>query len=119
MKTVHEPLLLDKVLYSEISWTYLQVLFESLFSLTELLNMTVVWNFAVMLGQTLKHFVWNSVILFNVIILIIDYLVIVKSDTTFFNRYDDGIFWSPNLISCFSFINYILNIRDINTTDEK
>jgi hypothetical protein len=32
------------------------VLFETLFALTELLNMAVVRNFEVMLGQTLNHF---------------------------------------------------------------
>jgi hypothetical protein len=35
----------------EISWTYVQVLFESLISLSELLNMAVFRNFEVMLGH--------------------------------------------------------------------
>jgi hypothetical protein len=38
------------------------VSFESLFSLTKLLNMAMVQNFEVMLGQTLNHSVYNSVI---------------------------------------------------------
>jgi hypothetical protein len=46
-----------KVLYIERSWAYLQALFESLFSLTEMLNMAVVRNFEVMLQQTLNFFV--------------------------------------------------------------
>jgi hypothetical protein len=36
------------------TWIYLQVSFESLVSLMELLNMAVVRNFKVMLGQTLS-----------------------------------------------------------------
>jgi hypothetical protein len=40
----------NEVLYSERSWSYIQVSFESLFSLMELLNMQ--WpEFEVMLGQ--------------------------------------------------------------------
>jgi hypothetical protein len=46
-----------EVMYIERSWTYLQVLFESLFSLTELLNKPVFRNYKVMLGQTLNYFV--------------------------------------------------------------
>jgi hypothetical protein len=68
MRTTHE--LLQLVLYSERSWTYLHVLFQSSFSLIELLNMEVVWKFEVMLGQMLNHFVYNFfVILCNVILL--------------------------------------------------
>jgi hypothetical protein len=63
MDTTHEPL------YTEISWTYLQVLFESLFSSTEVLNMAVFQNYEVMLGQMLNYFVKNSVILCSVIYL--------------------------------------------------
>jgi hypothetical protein len=44
-------------------------LFESLFSLMELLNMTVFQNFVFMLGQTLNYFVQNSVIFGSVIYL--------------------------------------------------
>jgi hypothetical protein len=43
METTHETLHLEnKLLYYERSWTYLKVLFELLFSLTELLNMATV-----------------------------------------------------------------------------
>jgi hypothetical protein len=41
----------------------LRVLFESLFSLTKFLNVAMVPNVEVMLGQTLNHSVRNSVIL--------------------------------------------------------
>jgi hypothetical protein len=41
----------------------IKVLFESLFPLTELLNMAVFRNYEVMSGQTLNYFVYNSVIL--------------------------------------------------------
>jgi hypothetical protein len=44
-----------EVLYIEISQTNLQVLYESLFYLTEILNMMVVRHFEVMLGQTLNN----------------------------------------------------------------
>jgi hypothetical protein len=37
-------------LWSKRSWTYLSVLFESLFCLTQFLNMAMVRNFEVMLG---------------------------------------------------------------------
>jgi hypothetical protein len=57
METTYEPLHSDNVLYSERSLTYLQVLFESLFSLPEILNMAVVRHIDVMLGQTLNCFV--------------------------------------------------------------
>jgi hypothetical protein len=40
----------NELRYSKISWTYLQVLFESSFCLTHFLNMTMVRNFEVMLG---------------------------------------------------------------------
>jgi hypothetical protein len=35
--------------------------------LDKALSMVMVWNFAVMLGQTLNHSVYNSVLLCNVI----------------------------------------------------
>jgi hypothetical protein len=57
MERIHEPLHLDEVLYSERSWSYLQVSFELLFSLTELLNMVVFRTYEVMLGQMLNYFV--------------------------------------------------------------
>jgi hypothetical protein len=53
--------LTNKVLYIEISWIYIQMLCLLLCSVAELLNMAVVHNFEVMLGQTLNHFVWYSV----------------------------------------------------------
>jgi hypothetical protein len=55
MEATHEPLPLTDVLCSKRSYTYIQVLFESLFYLTKLLNMFMVQNFEVMLGQTLNH----------------------------------------------------------------
>jgi hypothetical protein len=57
MAATQEPLLLDKVFYSERQWTHLQVLSESLFSLTDLLNVAVFRNYEDMLGQTVKYFV--------------------------------------------------------------
>jgi hypothetical protein len=51
VETTHEPLYLDKwTVEQKRSWTYLQVLFESLFCLTQSLNMTMVRNFEVMVG---------------------------------------------------------------------
>jgi hypothetical protein len=47
----------NEVLYIERSWTYLQDLFESLFSLTELLDLAVFRNYEVVLGQMPKYFV--------------------------------------------------------------
>jgi hypothetical protein len=44
---------MNEVWYSKRSWTYVQVLFESLFSLTKLLNIAMVHNFEVTLGQML------------------------------------------------------------------
>jgi hypothetical protein len=58
MEKPHEPLHLH--IWSIIhwkSWPYLQGLFESLFSLTELLNVVVVKYFEVMLGQMMNCFV--------------------------------------------------------------
>jgi hypothetical protein len=49
--------------YGKRSWKYVQVLFELLFCLTKFLNVAMVRNFEVVLGQTLKHSVQNSVIL--------------------------------------------------------
>jgi hypothetical protein len=46
----------NKVLYSERSWAYPQVLCDSLFSFIQLFNTAVVRNFEVILGQTLKTF---------------------------------------------------------------
>jgi hypothetical protein len=40
----------NELWYSKRSWTYLQVLFESLFCLMQFLNMVMVQNFEVMLG---------------------------------------------------------------------
>jgi hypothetical protein len=54
---------LRQIWRSKVSWAYLQVLIELLFCLTKLLNMAMAWNFVVMLGQTLKRSVYNSVIL--------------------------------------------------------
>jgi hypothetical protein len=44
---------------------HIQVLFESLFWLIKLLSSAMVRNFVVMLGQTVNHCVYNSVILCN------------------------------------------------------
>jgi hypothetical protein len=52
------------------SWTYVATsLFESLFSLTKFLNMVMVQNFEVELGQTLNHSLHNCVIICGVIYL--------------------------------------------------
>jgi hypothetical protein len=47
METVRVPLplVLDNVWYNKSPWTYLQVLFESLFSLTNLLNVAMMQKF--------------------------------------------------------------------------
>jgi hypothetical protein len=50
----------NEVRYSDRSWAYLQVIFVSLFSLTKFLNMKMVRNFEVMLGQNSVQFC-NSV----------------------------------------------------------
>jgi hypothetical protein len=42
--------------YNKISWTCLQVLFESLFCLTQFLNMAMVRNFEVMAEQLCVEF---------------------------------------------------------------
>jgi hypothetical protein len=84
---------INKVLYSDRSWTCLQVLFESLFSLTELLDMAVFPNYEVMFGQTLNYFVQN------------------------YNSVQCDIFVS--CLSCYCFIKGVLNIRDTNTTAKK
>jgi hypothetical protein len=56
MVTTHEPLHLDKSDFlRERSWICLQVLFEPLFFVADILNMAVARNFEVMLEQTLKH----------------------------------------------------------------
>jgi hypothetical protein len=58
MERTHEPLHLVKWSFVRWkSWTYLQVLFESLFSLTEHLNMEAFKNYEVMLGETPNYFV--------------------------------------------------------------
>jgi hypothetical protein len=56
METAHEPLRLHKRNLDNGLRTYLHALFESLFYLTELLNMAVVCNSEVMLGQELNNF---------------------------------------------------------------
>jgi hypothetical protein len=56
----------NEVGYSESLWVYLEVLFES-FYLTKLLNMAVVRNIEVILGQTLNHSVQSSVLLCSVV----------------------------------------------------
>jgi hypothetical protein len=45
----------NEVWFSERSWTCLQVLFESLFSSTKILNMAIVRNYEIILGQSLNH----------------------------------------------------------------
>jgi hypothetical protein len=58
LERTHEPLHLVK--WSFVRWksrTYLQVLFASLFSLIELLNMEAFRNYEVILVQTLNYFV--------------------------------------------------------------
>jgi hypothetical protein len=45
----------NEVRYSHRSWINLQVSFESLFCLTKFLNVAMVRNFEVMLGQSLKR----------------------------------------------------------------
>jgi hypothetical protein len=57
---------------------YQQVTFE-LFCLTKLLYMEMVRNFEVMLKQTARDFVQNSLTLWNV-----TYLTFIKFDTTLF-----------------------------------
>jgi hypothetical protein len=47
----------NEVLYIKRSWTFLQLLFESSFSLTELLNMAIFRNCEIMLVQMLNYFV--------------------------------------------------------------
>jgi hypothetical protein len=59
--------LINAVWYSRSLWTYIQVLFESLFCFIKLLHIVMVQNFEVMLGQTLNHSVLNSVVLCNVL----------------------------------------------------
>jgi hypothetical protein len=67
MDTTHEPLRADEWnLDTKISWTYPNVLFESVFCLTEHLNYGDGAKSWVMLGQTLNHSV-NPVILCNVL----------------------------------------------------
>jgi hypothetical protein len=57
----------DEVWYRKDHAHTLTSLFESLFCLTKLLNMTTVRNSEAMLGQTLNHFVSNSLILCNLV----------------------------------------------------
>jgi hypothetical protein len=45
----------DEVRFSKTSWTFHQVLFESLFCFAKLLNIAMMRHFEVMLGQTLNH----------------------------------------------------------------
>jgi hypothetical protein len=57
MESTHDWLHSVKLSFElERSWTDLHVLLETLFSLTELLNMAVFRNYEVMLGQTLNYF---------------------------------------------------------------
>jgi hypothetical protein len=53
--------------FGTVSITYLQLLFELLFCFSKFLNVAMMRNFEVMLGQTLNHRVQNSVILRNVV----------------------------------------------------
>jgi hypothetical protein len=56
MEVIHEPLHLDKLsLVQKRSSAYLQVLFELLLYLTKLLNVAMVRNIEVILGQMLHH----------------------------------------------------------------
>jgi hypothetical protein len=64
--------------------------------------MTVVQSFEVMLGQTLTYFVYNFVMLCNVMPFKTIYLVITKIDKTVFSWYDNGIILKPH----FHFILY-------------
>jgi hypothetical protein len=57
----------NEAFYSEISGTYPQILFESLFGMIKLLNTAMMRNFEVMLDQMLNHSEQNSVIECNVI----------------------------------------------------
>jgi hypothetical protein len=84
--------LTNEVLYTERSWTYLKVLFESLFSLTEVLNMAVFQNYEIILGQTVNYF------------------------ADFRNCMQCHIF-AGYLYYCF--IKGIFNIRDTNTAAKK
>jgi hypothetical protein len=59
----------NEVLHIERYWIYLQVLFESSFSLTERLNVAIFRIYAVTLGQKLNYFLYNSVILCSAIYL--------------------------------------------------
>jgi hypothetical protein len=54
----------NEALCSEGSQTYLQVSFESLFSLTELLDMAAFRNFKVLLGQT-DRILWYGAVLYH------------------------------------------------------
>jgi hypothetical protein len=72
MERTHEHVALRQMKFCTLQdhrHTYLQVLFDLLFSLAELLNMAVFRNYEVVLGQTLNFFVYNSVILCGVIYL--------------------------------------------------
>jgi hypothetical protein len=118
METTNEPLhlLLDKRLLSNRrSWIYLQVLFESLLSLTELSNFWV--YFGINAAQLWVEFC-NCVhcYIFENYSFVI---VIVKFDTTVFDWYDNGIILKPQ-VHCMAFlIKGIFNIRYINTATEK
>jgi hypothetical protein len=55
MEIAHELLHSEEFRYSKGYLSYLQVLFQSLLYLTKFLNVAMVQNFEVMLGQTLNH----------------------------------------------------------------
>jgi hypothetical protein len=65
METTHEPLYLDKLSLVWL-WTYVQVLFQSLF-FEEVFKYGDGAKFVVMFGQTLKHSVLNCAILCDVV----------------------------------------------------
>jgi hypothetical protein len=46
---------------------YLQVLFESLFCSAKILNVAMVRNFRLVLGQMLNHTVYNPLVLYTVV----------------------------------------------------
>jgi hypothetical protein len=58
MGAAYESLILD-IRYSERSWIYLKVLFESEILLTRILNMAVVRKCEFIFRQTLNHSVYN------------------------------------------------------------
>jgi hypothetical protein len=67
------------------------------FCLSELLDMTVVRNFEVLLQETRNHSVKNSLILCSVIPLQTIYLLVMKFDTAVFSWCDKGIIMKPHI----------------------